>query len=202
MGQSSQNNKISIDYREWWLPLWLSLTAIAISLLGEEAAELLRYQRSELQTGEWWRVVSGHFVHLGWSHLWLNLAGLLLVWALVKHAFSALSWWGLIVFSQIGISLGLWWWLPQLDWYVGLSGLLHGMLLAGSLQLALRGDREMWLLLLVVIAKLAWELLQGPMPGSREAAGGNVIVEAHSLGGLVGALYALTLSGWAHCRNG
>ncbi len=189
MGQSSRSG---IDRGWWWRwqpPLLLLLVSLAIALLGDGPGELLRYQRSGLLAGEWWRLFSGHLVHLGWSHLWLNLAGLLLVWTLVGRAFSLPNWWGLIGVSLLGISLGLLWWLPELSWYVGLSGLLHGMLVAGSLQLALRGEREAVMVLAIVVAKLAWELWQGPMPGSREAAGGEVVVQAHALGGLCGALY-------------
>jgi rhomboid family GlyGly-CTERM serine protease len=189
----------------WWRwqpPLLLLLLSLGIALMGDELAELLRYQRSAILSGEWWRLFSGHLVHLGWSHLWLNLTGLLLVWALVGQAFSRRNWWWLIGTCLLGISCGLLVWLPGLAWYVGLSGLLHGMLLAGSVQLTLRGEREAMLLLLIVLAKVTWELWQGPLPGSREAAGGEVVVQAHAMGALVGGVYAVLLAGWQRWRMG
>jgi rhomboid family GlyGly-CTERM serine protease len=189
MGQTANQERASSGWRLWSLPLSLALLALFAALMGEGATEALRYQRSGILAGEWWRLLSGHFVHLGWSHLWLNLAGLLLVWGLVGRAFSTAHWWGVIVTSLLGISCGLWWWLPQLAWYVGLSGLLHGMLMAGSLRLALASEREARFLVIMVAAKVAWELWQGPLPGSREAAGGEVVVEAHALGCLCGAIY-------------
>jgi rhomboid family GlyGly-CTERM serine protease len=191
MEQTPQNSKSNTSWRSWWLPLLL--LSLLLAVLGDGATEGLRYQRESILYGEWWRLFTGHLLHLGWYHLWLNLAGLLLVWMLVGHAFSTGSWAGVIGATLLGVSLGLLWWLPQLTWYVGLSGLLHGMLIAGSLQLALRGEREALLILLIVLGKVGWELWQGPLPGSREAAGGEVVVEAHALGLLCGAVYVVAL---------
>lgn len=189
MEQTAYQDSRGGGCRHWSLPLLLALLAVVVALAGEGVAETLRYQRSGLQGGEWWRLFTGHLVHLGWSHLWLNLAGLVLVGALVGQAFSTSHWWGVVVTTMLGISCGLLLWLPQLAWYVGLSGVLHGMLVAGSLRMALQGEREALLIVLIVACKVAWELWQGPLPGSREAAGGEVVVEAHALGCLSGAIY-------------
>ena len=42
------------------------------------------------------------------------------------------------------------------------------------------------LLLVMIIAKLLWEQLVGPLPGSETAAGGSVVVDAHLFGALMG----------------
>lgn len=176
-------------WRHWVVPLLLLGSSLSIALLGEEAGQLLRYQRVEIIAGQWWRLATGHLVHLGWAHLWMNIGGLLLVWLLVGRALSLVQWGGLLAFCMLGISLGLLWWLPQLDWYVGLSGVLHGMLLAAALQLALGGDREALLISIIVTLKVAYEMGHGPLPGSREAAGGEVVYQAHALGCLCAALF-------------
>lgn len=193
MGQTARHN-LNSRWRYWLLPLLLAAFSIAIALLGSEVMQSLRFERDAIFSGQGWRLFSGHLVHLGWSHLWLNLAGLLLVWLLVGKAFSLRNWWWLIGFCMLGISLGLLWWLPHLAWYVGLSGVLHGMLFAGGGQLALRGEREAMVIIAVMLAKVGWELWQGPLPGSREAAGGEVVFQAHALGCLSGAIYASVLS--------
>ncbi len=194
MEQTSQQNSYRLSWRHWWLPLLLALFSIAIAVLGDELAQALRFERAAIFSGEGWRLASGHLVHLGWSHLWINLAGLLLVWLLVGRALPLRQWGGVIAFSMIGISLGLLWWLPQLQWYVGLSGLLHGMLLAGCLRQALVGEREALIIIAVLLAKVGWEMWQGPLPGSREVAGGEVIFQAHALGCLCGAAYVAALT--------
>ncbi len=61
----------------------------------------------------------------------LNIAGLLLVWYLVGAAFSLTRWSIITASSILVMDMGFWFLMPQLDWYVGLSGLLHGLLAAG-----------------------------------------------------------------------
>jgi rhomboid family GlyGly-CTERM serine protease len=89
------------------------------------------------------------------------------------------------------IDAGFWFFYPELEWYVGLSGVLHGLLVAGLFAGLVQRDREAVILTLFVIAKLAWEQLAGPLPGSESSSGGVVIVDAHlygAIGGLAGAL--------------
>src|SRR5690606_33885017 len=65
-------------FRTW--PLWvLGIAAIVLTLAGGPSSPALRYERADVLAGEWWRLLSGHVVHLGVSHLVLNLAGLVLI---------------------------------------------------------------------------------------------------------------------------
>ena len=130
-------------------------------------------------------------MHLGWSHLLLNLVGLALVAWLVGYAFDGLRWLFVMVLSIAAIDAGLWFLDTGLDWYVGLSGLLHGLLAAGLFVGLVRRDREALILALFVLAKLGWEQLVGPLPGSESTSGGAVIVNAHLYGAAGGALAAL-----------
>ena len=57
-----------------------SVLFIILQSLGESSIVLLRYENSLVQTGEWWRLLTGNFIHLGWTHLMMNLAAL---WILV-----------------------------------------------------------------------------------------------------------------------
>ena len=58
------------------------LLVLAIGLLiaaGGAAARLaLRYDRAAIESAELFRLVTGHFAHLGWSHFALNAAGIVL----------------------------------------------------------------------------------------------------------------------------
>lgn len=174
------------------LPLALALLSLAIALAGDAAAELLRYERARLVAGEWWRLLSGHLVHLGWSHLVLNLAGLALIWGLFRQALATAAWWWIALASALAVSAGLYLFEPDLVWYVGLSGVLHGLFVAGLLAAL---QRERWwgdaLLLAVVAAKLGWEQSYGALPGTGAMAGGDVIVDAHLYGAVGGVLAVL-----------
>jgi len=179
------------------VPLAVAAIVLLLALGGDAARDALRYQYDAFSNGQWWRWWTGHLVHLGWSHAALNLAGLALVWALVGGHLSNAGWLWVIGGSALGISLGLLFLNPELTWYVGFSGVLHGMLVAGALAgirgRGLGGDRTDLLLLVVVAGKLAWEQAAGPLPGSESGAGGNVIVDAHLYGGVLGLLFGAVL---------
>jgi rhomboid family GlyGly-CTERM serine protease len=173
------------------LPLALALISLLCAALGEPVTGLLRYQRDAILAGQWWRLLTGNLVHLGWPHLWLNLAGLLLVWLLFQRALPLRVWLSVALISSLAVGLGLLLFDPNLAWYVGLSGTLHGLFAAGLVASLAAGQRAEWLLLALFLAKLTWEQLVGPTPGTAELAGGNVIVDAHLYGTVGGALTVL-----------
>ena len=178
----------------WILAAVVAAIALALQLGEFGVREVLAWDRDGLASGQAWRLLSGHFVHLGWSHLLLNLAGLALVAWLVGKRFSWQRWLVIGAFSIAAIDAGFWFLYPNLGWYVGLSGMLYGLLVAGLLAGVLQRDREAIILSVFIVAKLAWEQLVGPLPASESTAGGRVIVEAHlygALGGLLGSLVCL-----------
>lgn len=172
----------------WSIPLVLCTVALIVMLLGEGVAELLRYQRASIVDGAFWRLFSGHLVHLGWAHLWLNLVGLWLIWVIAGDALSVIGWWLLLLLCALFTSLGLLLFNPELQWYVGLSGILHGLMLAGLVtRLVVDRRPDVLLLLVVLVAKLAWEQYYGPLPGSEASVGATVVVDAHLYGAIAGA---------------
>lgn len=177
--------------RDWWLPFTLGVSSLAAELGGETVRAALRYSRPDIGEGELWRLASGHLVHLGWSHFAMNVVALLLIWLLIGRSFRPLQWLLIIAAVIAGIDAGFWLLDTQLLWYVGLSGVLHGVLVAGLVG-AWSGSRvEVPLLLLLLTAKLAYEQLFGAMPGSASSAGGAVVVNAHLYGALAGGVAAL-----------
>jgi len=172
------------------LPTGILLLSGLIALFGEPGRLLLRYARGAIGEGEIWRLVSGHFTHLGWSHLLLNAAGLVFVWYLVGRDFKP-GQWLLILFACVaGIDLGFWFLNPNLSWYVGLSGVLHGMLAAGIVVGVQERRTDIQILGGLVLAKLLFEQFVGPLPGSEASSGGAVVVDAHLYGAMAGLLAA------------
>jgi rhomboid family GlyGly-CTERM serine protease len=178
-----------------WLPiLAVTLVTVVLGLFGDAARDLLAFDRQAIAAGALWRLISAHFVHLGFSHLVFNLAGLGLVWFLVGNAFSHRQWLLIWSASIAAVAAGLWVYEPQLAWYVGLSGVIHGLLAAGVAGEMSHGRLDTWVLAAAVVGKIAWEQYVGPLPGSEQASGGTVIVNAHlygAVGGLLG--YVLIL---------
>jgi membrane associated rhomboid family serine protease len=89
------------------------------------------------------------------------------------------------------MDIGFWFLNPELYWYVGMSGLLHGLLVAGIVTRLSKIDAETAILLLLLVGKITWEQFSGPVPGSESTSGGPVIVDAHLYGALGGALGAI-----------
>ena len=175
------------------LPLFLVGLSILLAIVGKGATNLLRYDREGILHGQWWRLVSGNLVHLGWPHLLLNLAGLILVWLLFRQTLTTRSWIVVTVASAFAVGVGLLSFDPALEWYVGLSGVLHGLFAAGVIAGLFGGNRGDWLLLALIVVKIIWEQLVGTMPGTAEIAGGTVIVDAHLYGAIGGAVTALLI---------
>ncbi len=164
---------------------------LLLQALGLE--QVLRFDRSSIDSGSWWLLLTGNFVHLNWNHLLLNMTGLVLVVLLVWSNFTVPEWLVIIVLSSIGVGLGLKWLDPGIEWYVGFSGTLHGLIMAGTLADFRRFPVPAALLLLVVCAKLAWEQVYGALPGSESVAGGTVVVNSHLYGAVAGSVIGLLL---------
>lgn len=174
-------------------------TSVLCALGGEPARLALRYERAAIAAGEWYRLVTGHFVHGSWVHLLMNVAGLGLIAGLFPRDYSVRQWLMIGAASLAVIDAGFVLFEPQLQWYVGLSGMLHGALAAGAVSWWARESRPLAAALsLILVVKLGWEQWRGALPLSGDM---PVIVDAH-LYGAVGGLIAgvgirLYLHGWS-----
>ena len=167
----------------WALPAGIAALCVLVAIVDGGSA--LRYERA-LVGAEPWRLVTAHQVHLGWMHLALNLAGLAAVWALLGPQLRPGTWLAVFLTCALGVSGGLRVLDPDLEWYVGLSGVLHGMFVAGALAGLRRARLFHGLLLAGVVVKVAWEQYAGVDVGSAELVGGAVVVNAHLYGVLAG----------------
>ena len=156
---------------------------------GEPARPLLSFDRESLAAGQWWRLLSAHFVHLDLEHTVLNCLGVLLMWALFARDYSPWRWVAIYCGSCFAVSAGLWFASPDVPWYVGASGALHGVMTAGTIAHLRRRDLDGWILTAAIIAKLSYEQLVGPLP----FAGPNTIADAHLYGAIGGVVLALLL---------
>lgn len=162
---------------------------LLLMAIGDPARELFQYDREAVLAGEIWRLLTAHLVHLGASHTALNLVALILVFWLLGREFTLGQWAWVSGFAVAMIAMGFVWLRPELQWYVGLSGVMHGWLAAGATQRLRRGHKDGLILLSAVLLKGFYEQLAGPLPGSELASGGAVVVDAHwfgTVGGLIG----------------
>jgi rhomboid family GlyGly-CTERM serine protease len=179
--------------RAWHAPLALALVLIAVQLLGAPAWETLPYDRAAiLAGGEYARLVTAHFFHYDLAHLAWNLVGLALVAALFAREFDRRGWIVILVASTVAVDLGFLVFEPQLEWYVGFSGVLHGLMAAGLSAWLWRTPDAITALVAGLFAlKLGWEHLAGPLPFTASTLAIPVIHQAHTYGAIGGAAAAL-----------
>ncbi len=126
-------------------PPRLTLVSVFIAalafLVNGPASELLVFDREQIALGQWWRLLSGHWVHSDLQHLLWNLAGLSVLGLLFEPLLGARRMFQVLVTGMLVVDLCLWFLLPELLFYCGLSGILNTLLFAG-LWLAWRDRRH------------------------------------------------------------
>jgi rhomboid family GlyGly-CTERM serine protease len=150
--------------------------------------ELLRYQTRLIQQHQWWRLLTGHWVHANWIHYALNMTGFMLCVALTETKWTLPQWLWRIVALSAGISLGLWLLKPNLGWYVGFSGDLFGLYVLCAIASWSRQKIMSSLLLVIIALKLILDLWSSVKITSTELIGVPVLVDAH-LYGVASALF-------------
>lgn len=172
------------------IPVAITVIAIGIGMFQSDVATTLQYQSNFDQSGEVWRLLTAHVVHLDPMHLALNLGGLWLVWLIVGNVFNNDQWLLLVVLVGCAITLGLRFWFPDVTWYVGLSGLLYGLLVAGLVMQLTRRNLAAMVLLAVILIKTIIDRFYMPISFATLTEY-KVVVDAHIIG--IGA--GLILSG-------
>lgn len=165
----------------------------ALALGGMPAALACRYERAAVLEGQAWRLLSAHLVHLGWAHLALNAAALALVATLLGPQWSTGRWAALTAGAALGVTAGLLVGSPAVAWYVGLSGVIHGLVAAGAAALWRRQRSAGTLWLVALAAKVGAELMFGAAASMQHWIGGSSIVVAHAYGAAAGLAGALLL---------
>lgn len=111
-----------------WQTLLLAGLAIGLYFLLGFIPETLVYNRTAIQQGEWWRMLTCHWVHSDSQHALWNIIALLLLSGFYEQRYRR-ELLPLIIGSSLFISTGIHLFLPGLEYYCGLSGILHSLLL-------------------------------------------------------------------------
>lgn len=173
-------------------PAALVLLVLAAALLGKSGWHWLSYDRGAIMHGQLWRLITAHLVHLSATHAALNIAAVLLLAALQPAAMSTRDWLIAGFFSSLAVGVGLLVASPEVVWYVGLSGTLHGLYAWAALAHVRAGDRLGIALLALLGMKIVSEQVFGATPGMSALVGGDVITAAHlygAAGGIAASLF-------------
>ncbi|WP_188152062.1 rhombosortase [Teredinibacter waterburyi] len=174
---------------------WIFLLLL-LGIFGDVLNPYLQYSRESISSGQVWRLLSGHIVHLGWFHSVINMLGWLGVVWVFRGLFNFYVWLLLVCINALAISAGLWFYNPELQNYAGLSGVLHGLLV--SVLVVSFGQRlffNRWVTA-VALSIVFFKLYQEQQPGYDvnylyEHMQAPVAVDAH----LYGAVSGLAIAG-------
>ena len=195
--------KAGISHCRFKLP-WRSILLVAAAIvaylvLGAAPGDWV-FDRVAIARGEWWRLISGHWVHSDPAHAVWDISALLLLGALFETRLK----WRLpmvLLLTSLGVDAWLWWGEPALGYYCGLSGILNGLLVVGLLQLW-RDTRHPVVLLtaLAAILKIYVEINTGQSLVTQTA--WPSVPVAHAAGYLSGLVLAAAtwISGHGHDR--
>jgi rhomboid family GlyGly-CTERM serine protease len=191
---SAQNNNHGSIALPWFT---LSLAAVLtglFALFGPMPDELLWYRIDSGQQ-DYWRYLTGHFVHTDSEHLAWNVGALLVIGGTLEalcglNAFRQTT---LIVFSTLTISAGIHWFQPELDWYAGFSGILNAYFIL-FLWSTWRQYRHMATIITAV--GLVIKIVIETMVGSSLIGAGTfaVVPVAHAVGTTTGVLVIVTFA--------
>lgn len=179
-------------------PLCLITILLLLEYSKPFSSDWLGFMPELIWQGEIWRAATGQLLHTNFNHLVLNVSGVLLIWALHGEYYQVKQYILAIIASLVltGIGLVI---LSDDVHYAGLSGVLHSMLILGSIIDIKQKEKTGWLLLLGVIVKVLLEISQGASEYTKQLIQADVAVHAHVIGCVAGAIIAFTY--FAYCRT-
>jgi len=156
--------------------------------------DLLRYQR-ETFTSNFQQSISHAFIHINFRHLQLNTAALICLFILFNRAFQTFAWLLVLLISAASSAVGIYFFSPQVEWVVGLSGALHGLAVYAVLR---SKAHPIWVFLIsikIIIEQLHWFDHSSLTSLTSNWISHQIIVDAHLWGAAGGLLYyAITRS--------
>lgn len=168
---------------------WLTVAGILL-LAGQPARDALGFIRPAITGGQWWRLLSCNFVHLGVWHLLLDALGLLLWVFLCGTRVSWPGWCWRSLILALGVGLGLYFFAPQVVGYVGLSGMIYGLLMLDlGRDVVVEADAFAALCVGVIVGRVAWAQHAGTPAWEYPLMGGEVISAAHVCGMVSAVVY-------------
>ena len=171
--------------------LLIVLLSVVAYLFDELIADTLVYNRTLIEKGELWRIFTGHFLHTNGYHLLLNVSAMLLLLALHGKFYHTKSYTLIFLTCAFFTSLGLYLFSPNIDQYVGLSGILHGVFVFGAIMDIKHKDKTGYLLFIGVWLKIIHEQTVGASAEVAKLIGANVAIDAHLWGAVGGLFFSL-----------
>ena len=151
--------------------------------------DLFAWDRALIQSGQAWRVLTGNLTHTNFSHLAMNVSGLILL-AWFHHSYYKAGSFVFMVWIMMTV-IGLAMFFTTFDWYVGFSGVLHGLFVWGVIKDIQNKIPLGWALLCVIFLKLMFDVQNASDGTTAQLIDANVAYQAHWVGGILGMFFGI-----------
>lgn len=179
-------------YKSSFSWLCLSILCLCIYLLNTTDPNFIDYNRQLITHGQYWRLISGNFNHTNEYHLILNITALLVIAGLHAQYYSSTHFSFIILYLASAVGIAIFILSPEVSLYVGLSGILHGLMVIGGACDIRNSMKTGWLLVLGTIGKVVYEQVFNNTEQMNKLIEAQVLTEAH-LYGLVAGLIIIPL---------
>jgi rhomboid family GlyGly-CTERM serine protease len=170
--------------------LLLALLLCLLTAFESPLFNLFSLDPHRVASGELWRLLTGNFVHFGWAHTLMNAAALLLVSLAFFPDYPSKKFYGLLLWCCLCVGLGIYGLNPEYVPYAGLSGAIHGLIMAGILYTCAYPLWTRAFALALVVAKLIHENSAGYEATDLQALiPAAVAVESHVYGAVAGVVF-------------
>jgi rhomboid family GlyGly-CTERM serine protease len=174
--------RLSTSLGEWWGIVAL----ITISGLCQPFAKHLSWNRDAIGSGQLWRLVTGNLCHGNLTHYLMNMLALVVIASLFQEHLRGRRGIGITIITTLLGSAALF--ASDYRDYVGLSGVLHGLVAYGALSDIYQRIALGWILLGGLSIKLAGEQFGFLNIGSSALIDLPVAIDAHLYFALCGGL--------------
>ncbi|MDP2562704.1 rhombosortase [Psychrobium sp. 1_MG-2023] len=184
---------IKTPLTSWAVPVLITVLCAVLYAVQDTVLMQLEFNRELIAKGEYWRLLTGNFLHTNHWHLLFNLVGLLFLSYMYNPHFPPLKFSFFVLTNAALLGCALYLFSPNIELYVGLSGVLHGLFVYGCLSDIKTGDKVSYVLLGAVIAKVVYESIYGASVKMSELIDANVATDAHLFGALIAIISFLTI---------
>ncbi len=168
----------------------LTFLALLLPSLDQSYLKQLTTSPNTLSDYEYWRWLTCNFVHFGWAHAIMDAIGFALVSLAFFYFISIQRYLCLLLFCCLAVGTLISVLSPDILYYAGLSGAIHGLLVAGCFYAT---HFPVWKRLLVFIITTG-KILQEQLPGFDINPTNNfmpvsIAVDAHLIGAVAGLIF-------------
>lgn len=184
------------------LSLSLILLMLCFSMAGTQVELLLEFNRDKILQGEYWRLITSNLVHYGFAHVAMNAAAFIIISFTLLRELSLKTYAMLLLICALAVNMGTLVFNPELSFYRGFSGALHGLIVAGLLFNSVRNRWLSYLGVILVFGKIIHEHqtdfqaneLQALLPV-------KVAVDSHLYGALAGLVFFALMFAYSYFRK-